>query len=146
METVVTDTALVLQKLTTLRDHADRVRRRYPATIETLRHDIDLQDAIALSILVAVQEATDIAFHIVADEGWGVPASYADGFDILARRSVIDAVLAAEMGAAVGLRNRIAHGYASIDVDRLWNEIPRGLAALERYASAVARFVPPRSA
>lgn len=139
----MTDTTLVLQKLTTLRDHAARVARRCPTSVEELRGDVDRQDAIALGILVAVQEATDIAFHIAADEGWGVPGSYAEGFDILARHGVIDADLAAEMAAAVGLRNRIAHGYASVDVDRLWTEIPRGLAAFERYATAVAGFVPP---
>ncbi len=30
---------------------------------------LDLQDAIALSLLVAIQEAVDIAFHVAVDEG-----------------------------------------------------------------------------
>lgn len=40
-----------------------------------------------------------------------------------------------------GLRDRIAHGYASVDPARPWSEIPDGLGALERYATAVARLV-----
>jgi uncharacterized protein YutE (UPF0331/DUF86 family) len=86
----VTDRAIVLQKLAILHDHVRRVHRRRPASADVLRADQDLQDAIALSLLVAIQEAADIAFHIVADEGWGIPASYAEGFEILARNGVID--------------------------------------------------------
>jgi uncharacterized protein YutE (UPF0331/DUF86 family) len=143
----VTDATLVVQKLTSLTEHVARAKRRRPATAEALRADVDLQDALALSLLVAIPEAVDIAFHVVADEGWGgVPASYAESFDMLARHGVIDTVLAQEMAAAAGLRNRIAHGYASVDVARLWTEMPAGVAALERYAAAMARFIPvPRS-
>jgi uncharacterized protein YutE (UPF0331/DUF86 family) len=137
----VTDTAIVSQKLTSLTEHLGRARRRRPGTLDALRADIDLQDALALSLLVAIQDAVDVAFHIVADEGWGVPASYAESFEMLARHGVIDVTLASEMAAAAGLRNRIAHGYASLDVTRLWNEMPAGLDALERYAAAIARFV-----
>ncbi len=138
----MTDHAVVLQKLTILQEHLGRVRRRRPATLDAFRQDIDLQDAVALSLLVAIQEAVDLAFHISADEGWGVPASNAESFDILSRHGVIDAALAAEMAATAALRNRIAHGYASVDVDRLWREIPAGLSALERFVVAVARFLP----
>ena len=67
----MTEAAIVIQKLTTLREHLDRVRRRRPANVEALRAGIDIQDALALSLLVAIQEAVDIAFHIAADEGWG---------------------------------------------------------------------------
>ena len=142
----MTDAAVVLQKLTTLRDHLQRIQRRRPPSPDTLRADVDLQDALALSLLVAIQEAVDIAFHIAADEGWGVPSSYAESFDILARHGVIDPPLANELAAASGLRTRIAHGYASVDVERLWAELPSGIAALDRYAAAVARFVPSREA
>jgi uncharacterized protein YutE (UPF0331/DUF86 family) len=51
----------------------ERSRRRRPVSVDVLRKDVDLQDALAMSLLVAIQEAVDIAFHIAADEGWGVP-------------------------------------------------------------------------
>jgi len=110
--------------------------------VETLRTDVDLQDALAMSLLVAIQEAVDIAFHIVSDEGWGIPSSYGEGFAILARHRVIDPALADALSRTVAVRNRIAHGYATIDIDRIWAELPAGLDALDGYASAVARFLP----
>jgi uncharacterized protein YutE (UPF0331/DUF86 family) len=79
----------------------------------------------------------------VRDEGWGLPGSDVEGFEILARHGVIDTALADDLSRAVGLRSRIAHGDATIDVGRIWAEIPAGLAALERFAIAIARFIPP---
>lgn len=137
----MTDAVLVLRKLATLREHVERARRRRPADVESLRADVDRQDALGMSVLVALQEAIDIAFHVVADERWGIPSSYAESFDLLARHGVIDAPLAGELARAVGLRNRIAHGYATVDVERPWAELPAGLDALERFAAALAAFI-----
>ena len=136
----MTDHLILLKKLAMLREHASRVRRRRPASQAAFEADVDLQDALALSFLVAVQEANDIAMHIAADEGWGLPGSYAEGFEILARNSVITAEHARELGAVAAVRNRIAHGYASVDPGRLWTELPMGLAALDRFVDAIARL------
>jgi uncharacterized protein YutE (UPF0331/DUF86 family) len=96
-----------------------------------------------MSVLVTIQEATDIAFHIASDEGGGIPSSYAEGFEILARHRVIDAALAETLARTVAIRNRIAHGYGTVDIDRIWADLPAGLEALDQYASAIAPFLPP---
>jgi uncharacterized protein YutE (UPF0331/DUF86 family) len=70
----VTSTAIVLRKLAILREHVARARRRRQATLEEFQSNVDAQDALALSLLVALQEAGDIALHMAADEGWGVAA------------------------------------------------------------------------
>jgi len=135
------DQLLIVRKVAMLREHLGRARRRRPPSPELLQSDVDLQDALALSLLVAIQEAVDIALHVAADEGWGVAASYAEAFEMLAAHGVIDAGHARELGATAAVRNRIAHGYATVDSARLWAELPAGLDALERYASSIARHV-----
>jgi uncharacterized protein YutE (UPF0331/DUF86 family) len=90
-------------------------------------------------VLVAVQEAIDIAFHVATDEGWGVPATYAESFDLLAQRGVVSPEVARALAGAASLRNRIAHAYASVDVERFWKELPDGLDALERFAEGIAK-------
>jgi len=136
----MTDVLLVLRKLTILRDHAARVARRRPADPAAFADD-DVQDALAMSLLVAIQEASDIALHIAADEGWGVPSSYADGFTLLAARGVLDPMLGQQLARMAGLRSRLAHAYAFVEADRLHAELPTGLDALERFAVAVAKYV-----
>lgn len=73
----MTNAALALTKLTTLREHVDRMERRRRSMLQAFRDDPERQDALALSLIVAVQEAMDIALHIASDEGWGIASSYA---------------------------------------------------------------------
>jgi uncharacterized protein YutE (UPF0331/DUF86 family) len=139
----MTDTTIVLRKLASLRNHVARLRRRRPTDAARFRSDVDLQDAIAMSLLVAVQEALDIALHMASDEGWGLPASYVESFELLAQHDVIDAALATELSKMAALRNRLAHGYATVDVDRLYGELPAGTDALEKFATRIAAVLPP---
>ena len=94
-----------------------------------------------MSLFVALQEAIDVAFHVCADEGWGVPASNADSFDILGKHGVLTADLAAQLGLTIRVRNRIAHGYATVDVERLWREVPDGVTQLESFAASLAKWL-----
>jgi uncharacterized protein YutE (UPF0331/DUF86 family) len=55
---------------------------------------------------------------------------------------VLAADLVNELSASTGMRNRIAHGYASIDDQRLWQELPNALRALDAFAAAVAAWLP----
>lgn len=128
----MTDALLVLRKIVVLREHAARLRRRRPEQEATFLADVDLQDAASMSLLVSVQEALDIAFHICTDEGWGVPDSGSEALDLLAAHGVIPSDLATALARVVAVRNRIAHGYATVDAARLWSEIPAGLELLDR--------------
>ena len=139
----MTDSAVVLRKLTSLKEHVSRIRRRRAIDLSAFRVDTDRQDAMSMSLLVAIQDALDIALHMASDEGWGVPASYADAFALLASHGVIDAALSASLANMATLRNRLAHGYASVDMERIWTELPTGIDALEAFSSAVAARLTP---
>jgi uncharacterized protein YutE (UPF0331/DUF86 family) len=65
----MTDPMVLARKLALLHEHLERAKRRRPDRIDELSIDLDRQDALALSVIVIVQEAVDIAFHIVTDEG-----------------------------------------------------------------------------
>jgi uncharacterized protein YutE (UPF0331/DUF86 family) len=134
----MTDKSVVFRKLTSLREHVVRMRRRRGQDFDAFRLDVDRQDAIGMSLLVAVQDALDIALHMASDEGWGVAASYAEGFGLLASHGVIDPRLAAALANLASLRNRLAHGYGTVDMERIWTSLPEGLATLDTFAVAIA--------
>lgn len=139
----MTNVILVTRKLAVLDEHLRRLRERRPATVEVLRNDLVLQDAIAMGVLVVVQEAMDIALHIASDEGWELAGTYREAFSVLSRHGVIDPATAAALAGAAQLRNRIAHGYASVDLDRIWAELPTGIETFASYAASVARHINP---
>lgn len=137
----MTNVPLVAAKLAMLEEHLRRLRDRRPAEAAAFKADSLLQDAVAMSVLVVVQEAMDIALHIASDEGWELAPTYREAFAVLERHGVIAAPLAEELGGAAQLRNRIAHGYASLDAERLWSELPRGMASFAGFAAAVSAFL-----
>jgi uncharacterized protein YutE (UPF0331/DUF86 family) len=134
----MTDNSLVLAKLSILGEQLARMERRRAIDLDTFRKDSDRQDAPAMSLLVALQEAADIALHIASDEGWGVAPSYAESFQRLAQHGLIDASLASSLSNVASLRNRVAHGYATLDFEPLWRETPAGIDALRKYAARIA--------
>lgn len=137
----MTNVALVARKLSILDDHLRRLETRRPPQIEAFKTDSLLQDAVALGLLVVVQESMDIALHIASDEGWELASTYRDAFTVLARHGIIDDALATRLAGAAQLRNRIAHGYASLDAERLWHELPSGIATFRSFSTAIASFV-----
>lgn len=112
----------------------DPLRRRAAEILD----DEDLRDLATFRLFLAIQECIDLAAHWVADEGLGTPEDIASTFDLLQSRGRLDPDLAAGMRAAVGLRNRIAHGYATVDHRRLLDELEEGAGNLRRFLAAVA--------
>jgi len=100
--------------------------------------DVQGRDLASFYLLLAVQEAVDLAAHWVSDAGWPSPPDAGSTFDLIADRGGIDRDLATRLRAAVGLRNRIAHGYDDLDHERLHREFVEGAAALRRFFAAVA--------
>jgi uncharacterized protein YutE (UPF0331/DUF86 family) len=84
-------------------------------------------------LFLAIQECIDLAAHWVADEGWAEPDDAGSTFDVLADRGVITREIATALRAAAGLRNRIAHGYAMLDVARVHTEAREGIRALRQF-------------
>jgi uncharacterized protein YutE (UPF0331/DUF86 family) len=100
--------------------------------------DPQARDLSLFYLFLAIQECIDLAAHWVADEGWGEPDDAGSAFDVLADRGVIDREAATALRAAAGLRNRIAHGYALLDYDRVHREARTGIPALRRFLAAIA--------
>ena len=96
-------------------------------------------DLASFYLLLAIQEVIDLAAHWVADAGWAPPADASSTFDLLADHAAIDRELADRLRGAAGLRNRIAHGYANLDLRRLHAECEQGVATLRRFLAAVAQ-------
>ena len=97
------------------------------------------RDLALFYLFLAIEECIDLAAHWVADAGWAPPDDAGSTFDVLAQHGVIDQRAADTMRAAVGLRNRIAHGYAMLDYRRVQTEAREGVPTLRSFLEVVAR-------
>jgi uncharacterized protein YutE (UPF0331/DUF86 family) len=109
------------------------------APLEAFLSDPKDRDLALFYVFLAIQECIDLAAHWVADEGWAEPDDAGSAFDVLADRGVIDRETATVLRGAVGLRNRIAHGYAQLDYERVHRETQPGIPALRAFLVAASR-------
>ncbi len=75
------DRDLLTAKLLELQDRTLRVRSKCPATVDELRANRDALDLVSFNLMLAVQSCSDIASHIIADEGWPAAQNLAGGFN-----------------------------------------------------------------
>lgn len=115
-------------------DEAEAILSRPP---EEFLADVKNRDLATFYLFLAIQECIDLAAHWVADAGWQPAEDATSTFDLLADHRAIDRELAEKMRSAVGLRNRIAHGYALIDHARLQSEFREGVGVLRKFLSLV---------
>lgn len=106
---------------------------------ETFRAATKDRDLAIFYLFLALQECIDLAAHWVADAGWGVPDDAGSTFDELADRGALSRELADRLREGVGLRNRIAHGYALLDYGRVQAEALTGIPALRSFLALVGQ-------
>jgi uncharacterized protein YutE (UPF0331/DUF86 family) len=85
----VVDVDLTTAKLAELGDRVARVRACCPATVEDLRADRNALDLVSFNLMLAVQSCSDIASHLIADEGWRAATNLAGGFNRIRDEGVI---------------------------------------------------------
>lgn len=96
------------------------------------------RDLAAFYLMLGIQEAIDLAAHWVAEAGWAPPDDAPSTFDVIAEHGAIERPVAEALHRAAGLRNRIAHGYARLDHERMHAEATDGVRALRQFLARVA--------
>ena len=132
------DHTILARRVAAVRDAAERIREVLPAQLDEFVADRSAREIVTLNLFVALQECLSLASHWLADEGWEVPATYADVFRVLAERNVLDRDLAARMAAAAGLRNLIVHRYGALDWTRIHDVASHRIEDLLRFCDVLA--------
>lgn len=101
------------------------------------------QYATLHAVQLAIEACVDIATHICASDGFGLPATYAEAFDLLERGDVLEAALAERLRSMARFRNLIVHMYGRVDLERVWQLMQESLGDFDRYADAIERYLSP---
>lgn len=102
--------------------------------------DLDTQEIVILNLQRAIQSSIDLAAHVVADEGFGVPQELREHFDLLGRNEVIPGDLVKKLRKMVGFRNIAVHEYQAIDDEILKAILEHHLKDIEEYYLTILRY------
>lgn len=85
----------------------------------------------------ATQAAIDLANVVIAKEGLGLPNSYRQSFEILAKSGVISSELKLKMVSMVGFRNISVHDYSEIKPEIVNSIIKNHLVDFENFYTII---------
>lgn len=131
---------ILLRKLLACRDRLARIRGALPADPQAVTQDERLEAFISFNLFLLIQDAVDLASHLVAERGLGIPDSHREAFEILAAQGLLSQSTAKGLGSMAALRNRLAHAYGDLDPVRMVHEAPVGLDTMTAYLDELARI------
>lgn len=131
------DKSIMVRKLSLIEGHRKRITGLPALTIEGFKKDTTVQDILLFNLTQAIQNCVDIATHIISDEGWGVPGTQSEIFDILKDKGVITEELGEKLVAMVGFRNRVIHEYEKLNMDIVYDIWQNRIQDIEQFCLAV---------
>jgi uncharacterized protein YutE (UPF0331/DUF86 family) len=132
------DQDVVLGKVSNIQRCLRRIRDVTQLDTQSLA-SLDVQDIFVLNLQRAVQSTIDLAAHVIASEGLGLPATMKEHFLMLQRAGIISEFLANKMNSMVGFRNIAIHDYESIDPEILKSILKTNLPDLEEFYTAILK-------
>lgn len=129
-----------------IRAHLDFIRGRLRALRRLTGEGRErfLEDAIRPAAAVrmlhtAIEAMIDIANHVVARRGLGVPKTYAEALDLLIDEGILPAEHRETFRQMVRFRNRAVHLYDEIDNEEVYRILEERLGDFDIFITAIVR-------
>lgn len=134
------DPDTVRSRLGKLEQYVRGLADKQDCTLEEYRRDADRQDIVERRFVKAIQASIDVASHVVSKQGYREPENYGDVFAILGEEGVLGAETADRMVEMAGFRNVLAHEYADILDERVYDHL-QDLDHFRRFAGEIHSFL-----
>lgn len=129
--------SVISRKVHSIEEHVRRIKDLPSISLDVFKRDFNVQDILLFNITQAIQNCIDLAAHIVSDEGWGVPGTQSEMFDILSEKEIISRAFAGRLVGMVGFRNRVVHEYDRLNLDIVYKVWQEAIRDIEAFAFAV---------
>ena len=131
---------IVERKLTTLAGYVDELRPKTRFGLAAYRKNATLRRAVEQLLQLCVESAVDACAGLAAEQGLAAAPTMRGDIEAAAALGAIPGDLAARLGAATGLRNRLVHDYERLDDASVWaaaraamQDFPLFIAAMTAY-------------
>jgi uncharacterized protein YutE (UPF0331/DUF86 family) len=108
---------------------------------EDFLKDRDLQDIACYRLLVAIEAALGLCYHVSAKQLKRVPEEYAECFAILSDAQIIPKDLSENLQRMARFRNLLVHMYWKLEIDTLLELIRNHLQDLRRFSEAIVALL-----
>jgi len=132
---------LIQRRFQDIRQSLERLERFRAISLESFLNDEDSLDVACYRLLVAIEAAIQICFHISARQLHRVPEEYAECFATLAEKGIIDLELGAKLQRMARFRNMLVHVYWEVDHCRLHSILQENLGDLRSFVRHIGALL-----
>lgn len=135
---------IVLNKKESIERCIRQIRRYYAMESDvSFEEDYLKQDAIAINIQRACEQAIDLANYTIKVKKLGLPKESRESFTLLAENNFISQELANKLAKMIGFRNVLVHEYQSLDLQLMVDVIENRLDDLVQFTNNILKeFMP----
>lgn len=124
-----------------IEDSVSRLERLRVLSRDAFLADQDTLDLACYRLLVAIEAALALCYHVSAKRLHRVPEEYAECFANLRDAGIIPDDLTERLQQMARCRNLLVHMYWKIDYGQVYDILQRNLADLRAFAAAMAHLV-----
>lgn len=124
---------IIENKISDARKYLKILERYKKYSKEEILNDIDVKGALERYLYLATQSVIDLAEAIIAYKKFRKPTTLSDTFYILNEENIITTDLMEKMIKMTGFRNTIAHDYAKLNYDIVYNTLHNNLKDIQEF-------------
>jgi uncharacterized protein YutE (UPF0331/DUF86 family) len=132
---------LILTRCREIEESLDRLNEIRKKPREAFLIDRDLQDIASYRLLVAIEAALGLCYHVSAKRLKKVPEEYAECFSMLAGAGIIAVELSERLQKTARFRNLLVHMYWKIDYGVVYEILHGSLDDLRSFSKIIAGLV-----
>jgi uncharacterized protein YutE (UPF0331/DUF86 family) len=138
---MVADVEVVRDRESRIRQYVADLRHMAAITEAAFLENRERQYAVLHALQLAIEASVEIATHICAADNLGIPASYAEAFDLIEQAAIVSEKLGKDLQAMARFRNRIVHFYGRVDMTRPYRLLHEHLSDFDQYLVAIERYL-----
>lgn len=132
---------LIQKRCQDISDSLERLEKFKKVSKDEFLENKDSQDIVSYRLLVAIEAALNLCYHVSAKKLKKIPGEYGECFIILADAEIISRELSGELKKMARFRNMLVHRYWKIDYEMIYDIIRENLDDLRRFSKAITALL-----
>jgi len=132
------DRKLILTRCAEIAESCERLEEIAAAGKESFQKDRDRRDIASYRLLVAIEAALNICYHVCSKKLTRIPENYAQCFELLGEDKVITPELSERLQSMARFRNLLIHLYYRVDDEELYEIINNHLDDLRGFCRSMS--------
>jgi len=135
------DKSLILRKLSALDEYLKQINEYAKISLKDYAADWKIQRIVERTLQMMIETCLDVAGHIISDEKFRVPETYADMFRILVQNGILKESQREAFEKMAKFRNIIVHDYGKIDAGIVIGVLNKNLNDFEGFKEAIIGYL-----